>query len=103
MFLNNLVELNMKDLKQTRRNECYGKDLEHRKHWYSPATAAYQQVRPRYLQAVIDRVVEIAQLSADSTLLKVGCGSAIATPAFAAIGCPMVCVEPNLDFYRLAQ
>lgn len=93
----------MKDLKQTLRNECYGKNLEQRKHWYSPAAEAYQQVRPRYPQAVIERVVDIAQLCADSTLLEVGCGPAIATPAFATIGCRIVCVEPNPDFYRLAQ
>jgi SAM-dependent methyltransferase len=93
----------MKDLKQRLQNECYGKDLEQRKHWYSPAAEAYQQVRPRYPQALIDRVMDIVQLSADSTVLEVGCGPAIATPAFAAIGCHMVCVEPNPDFYRLAQ
>jgi SAM-dependent methyltransferase len=92
----------MKDLKQILRNECYGKDLEQRKHWYSPAAAAYQQVRPRYPQELIDRVIDIAQLSADSVLLEIGCGPAIATPAFAALGCRMVCVEPNPDFYRLA-
>lgn len=93
----------MKDLKQTLRNDCYGKDLEHRKHWYSPAAEAYQQVRPRYPQALIDQVVDTAQLSADSMLLEVGCGPAIATPAFAALGCRMVCVEPNPDFSRLAE
>lgn len=93
----------MKDLKQTLQNECYGKELEQRKCWYSPAAEAYQQFRPRYPQAVIDRVVEITQLSASSTVLEVGCGPAIATPAFAALGCQMVCVEPNPDFYRLAQ
>ena len=93
----------VKDLKQTLRNECYGRDLAQRKRWYSPAAEAYHQVRPRYPQALMDQVVEIAQLSADSMLLEVGCGPAIATPAFAAIGCQMVCVEPNPDFYRLAQ
>jgi ubiquinone/menaquinone biosynthesis C-methylase UbiE len=93
----------MKDLKQTLQNECYGKDLEQRKCWYSPAAEAYQQFRPRYPQPIIDRVVEIAQLSAGSTVLEVGCGPAIATPAFATLGCQMVCVEPNPDFYRLAQ
>ncbi|MBD2067473.1 class I SAM-dependent methyltransferase [Leptolyngbya sp. FACHB-671] len=93
----------MKDLKQTLQNECYGRDLEQRKHWYSPAAEAYQQVRPRYPQALIDRVVDIAQLSANSSLLEIGCGPAIATPAFAALGCYMVCVEPNSDFYHLAQ
>lgn len=93
----------MKDLKQILLNECYGKDLEQRRHWYSPAAEAYHQVRPRYPQALIDRVIDIAQLSAESTVLEVGCGPAIATPAFAALGCSMVCVEPNPDFYRLAQ
>lgn len=93
----------MKDLKQILQNECYGKDLEQRKHWYSPAATAYQQVRPRYPQAIIDRVIEVTQLSADSSLLEVGCGPAIATPAFAKLGCQMLCVEPNPDFYRLAQ
>ena len=92
----------MKDLKQTLLNECYGRDLEQRKHWYSPAAEAYYQVRPRYPQALIDQVVDIAQLSSDSILLEVGCGPAIATPAFAALGCRMVCIEPNPDFYRLA-
>ncbi|MBD3880539.1 class I SAM-dependent methyltransferase [Phormidium tenue FACHB-886] len=91
------------DLKQILLNECYGKDLEQRKRWYSPAAEAYHQVRPRYPQALIDRVVEIAQLSSDSALLEVGCGPAIATPAFAALGCQMVCLDPNPDFYHLAQ
>jgi len=93
----------MKDLKQSLQKECYGKDLEQRKHWYSPAATAYQQVRPRYPQALIERVVDIAQLSANSILLEVGCGPAIATPAFAASGCRIVCVEPNPDFCHLAR
>jgi SAM-dependent methyltransferase len=97
------IFLAMKDLKQVLKNECYGKDLADRKQWYSPAAIAYQQVRPRYPQALIDRVVEIAQLSADSRILEVGCGPAIATPAFAALNAAMVCIEPNPDFYQLAQ
>jgi SAM-dependent methyltransferase len=92
----------MKDLQQILHEECHGKDLAQRKQWYSPAADAYQQARPRYPQALIDRVVNIAQLSATSTVLEIGCGPAIATPAFAALGCPMVCIEPNPDFYRLA-
>ncbi|MBD2461905.1 class I SAM-dependent methyltransferase [Oscillatoria sp. FACHB-1407] len=93
----------MKDLKQILQDECYGKDLEQRRHWYSPAAEAYQQVRPRYPTELIDQVVDIAQLSSASILLEVGCGPAIATPAFAALGCSMVCIEPNPDFYHLAQ
>ncbi|MEA5569359.1 class I SAM-dependent methyltransferase [Anabaena sp. UHCC 0399] len=93
----------MQDLKQTLQNECYGKDLEQRKHWYSPAAKAYQQVRPRYPKDLVERVIDLAQLSSNSTLLEVGCGPAIATPAFAVLGCRMVCVEPNPDFYHLAR
>lgn len=93
----------MRDLEQSLLNECYGKDLEQRKRWYSPAADAYHQVRPRYPQALVDQVVEVAQLSASSSILEVGCGPAIATPAFAALGGPMVGLEPNPDFFRLAQ
>ena len=93
----------MKDLKRTLYQECHGRNLAERKRWYSRSADAYQQARPRYPQALIDRVVEIAQLSAESRLLEVGCGPAIATPAFADLGCRMHCLEPNPDFYRLAQ
>jgi hypothetical protein len=51
----------MKDIKQILENECYGRDLAQRKQWYSPAAIAYQQVRPRYPQALIDRVVASGQ------------------------------------------
>jgi hypothetical protein len=77
----------MQDLRQTLQDNCYGIDLEQRRHWYSPAAEAYQQARPRYPHALTDRVIEIAQLSAASTILEVGCGPAIATPNFAAL-CP---------------
>jgi SAM-dependent methyltransferase len=93
----------VKDLKQILLNQCYGQDLEQRKCWYSPAAEAYNQVRPKYPQPLLDRVIKIAQLSSHSTLLEVGCGPATATPAFAKLGCKMVCLEPNPDFYRLAQ
>lgn len=93
----------MKNLKQTLLEQCYGRDLEQRRHWYSPAAEAYNQVRPRYPQELIDQVIEITQISSHSTLLEVGCGPAIATPAFATLGCSMLCLEPNPDFYDLAQ
>ncbi|MDY6783106.1 MAG: class I SAM-dependent methyltransferase [Cyanobacteriota bacterium] len=92
----------MKNLKQS-LSQCYGRELEQRKHWYSPAAEAYQQARPRYPSALIDRVAEIAQLRSNSTLLEVGCGPAVATPDFAALGCRITGVEPNPDFHRLAR
>ncbi|MCL1463089.1 hypothetical protein [Argonema galeatum] len=73
----------MKNLKQA-IIECSGPDLEQRKHWYSPAAEAYNQVRPCYPDELIDRVFEVAKLSSNSTILEVGCGPATATTSFAA-------------------
>lgn len=79
------------------------RDLEQRKNWYSPAAEAYNKVRPRYPNNLIHQVVEVAQLSTDSKLLEVGCGPATATVAFAQLGCSMICLEPNPNFFQLAQ
>lgn len=81
----------------------YSKDLEQKKTWYSPAADAYNKVRPRYPKELIDRVVELTQLSPDATILEVGCGPGNATVAFARVGCSMICLEPNQDFCRLAR
>jgi SAM-dependent methyltransferase len=79
------------------------RSLEQRKNWYSPAATAYNRVRPRYPQGLIAQVVELAQLSFDSKILEIGCGPATATVSVAQLGCSMLCLEPNPDFYRLAQ
>ena len=94
--------MDYQDLKQTISSYA-GRNLEQRKHWYSPAAAFYNQARPRYPQALIRQVVEIAQLSSSSKILEIGCGPATATVAFAQLGFPMLCLEPNPDFYVLAQ
>lgn len=80
-----------------------GRNLEQRKTWYSPVAEAYSQSRPRYPQALIHQVVELAQLSSNSEILEVGCGPATATVSFAQLGYSMLCLEPNPDFYHLAQ
>ncbi len=77
--------------------------MEQRKNWYSPAAEAYNKVRPRYPQDLIRQVVEVAQLSTDSEILEVGCGPGTATVAIAPLGCSTICLEPNPDFFRLAQ
>lgn len=93
----------MKDIRQILKTSCYGKPLETRRHWYSPSAAAYQQTRPRYPQSIVDQVSQIAQLTPASRILEIGCGPAIATPAFAALSCKMLCLEPNPNFFALAQ
>lgn len=80
-----------------------GKDLAQRKRWYSPAAAAYDRVRPRYPRALIQRVAELAHLAPDSRILEIGCGPGTATTAFDEMDCALCCLEPNPDFYRLAQ
>ncbi len=49
----------MQNLRQTISDLAH-KDLSERKAWYSAAAAAYNQVRPRYPQALIERVVSSA-------------------------------------------
>jgi SAM-dependent methyltransferase len=93
----------MNNLSQILAEHYYGKDLEQRKQWYSSAAQAYYEARPRYPQVLIDRAIAIAQLDADSSILELGCGPAIATGDFAKLGCQLEAIEPNPDFYQLAQ
>lgn len=92
----------MEDIKQTIIN-LSSKDLEQRKNWYSPAAEAYNKARPRYPQELIQQVVEIAQLTNESKILELGCGPGTVTVSFAQLGYSMICLEPNPDFFRLAQ
>ena len=79
-----------------------GRTLEQRKNWYSPAAEAYNRARPRYPRGIIEQVIDIALLSNHSKILEVGCGPGTATKSFAMLECPMLCLEPNPEFYRLA-
>lgn len=86
-----------------RLKEYSNRELAQRKAWYSPAVEAYHKARPRYAKPLIDRIAALTQLAPDSRILEVGCGSGIATVEFAQLGCSIVGIEPNPDFYRLAQ
>jgi SAM-dependent methyltransferase len=80
-----------------------GKELAQRKIWYSDAARSYDRTRPHYPQDKIDRLISLTSLSQNSRILEIGCGPATATVSFANIGCPLVCLEPNPNFYRLAR
>lgn len=92
----------MEEFKQTIISYS-SKTPEERKNWYSPVAEAYNQLRPRYPEDLIRQVTEITQLTTHSKILEVGCGPATATVAFAQLGCSMICLEPNPDFFLLAQ
>ena len=79
------------------------KELSQRKAWYSGVAAVYDRLRPGYSSTLIDQVLEITQLSPGSNLLEIGAGPGTATVSFAPLGCSMLCLEPNSDFYQLAQ
>jgi SAM-dependent methyltransferase len=92
----------MKDFKQI-LSDCSNKSLEERKSWYSPSAEAYNKTRPRYDKILLDRVAQVATLSANSNILELGCGPGTATVGFARLGCSMLCLEPNSDFCYLAR
>ncbi len=96
----------MKDsdsLKAWSRELAASHTIEQKKHWYSEVANAYNRVRPRYPQLLIDRAVELTQLPARSAILEIGCGPGIATVEFAQLGFSMVCLEPSQDACQLAR
>lgn len=79
-------------------------NLNQRKSWYSSVAEAYDRVRPRYSQQLINSAIELAHLNPETTkILEIGCGPGNATVAFAKLGFSMVCLEPNQDFCQLAR
>ena len=76
--------------------------LEQRKNWYSKVADAYK-TRPRYPQELINRTVELANLSKNTNILEIGCGPGTATTEFAKCGLSMVCLEPSEESCNLAR
>lgn len=85
------------------QQDWYHNNLMQRKNWYGGVAQAYYQARPRYPQALIQRVVELAALPANARILELGCGPGIATLPLAALGYSMVCLEPSRAACELAQ
>jgi protein-L-isoaspartate O-methyltransferase len=79
------------------------KTLADRKNWYSPAAQAYGLARPPYPIEVIQQVTELAELTDQSVMLEIGCGPGTATVDFAPVVGSIDSLEPNPDFYHLAQ
>lgn len=84
-------------------NDYVGKDLDERKHWYGSVAEAYNRVRPRYPQEIIDRAIKLAQLQPPAKILELGCGPAIATVNLARLGFSLVSLEPNYEAAELAK
>jgi SAM-dependent methyltransferase len=63
----------------------------------------YDQVRPDYPDAVIDRVVEAGGLTRGGRLLEVGSGTGKATRAFVGRGVTVTAVEPDPEMAAMAR
>ncbi|MFP4009043.1 MAG: SAM-dependent methyltransferase, partial [Spirulinaceae cyanobacterium] len=55
-------------------NSIYDKDLSEKKSWYSTVAQAYDRTRPRYPEALLQQVWELAQLPSQARILELGCG-----------------------------
>ena len=87
-------------------NPKFGADaypFEQRKSWYSSVAEAYNQIRPRYPQALITRIIELTQLPPSAAILELGCGPGNATVTFAQKGYKLVCIEPSMAACQLAK
>ncbi|MEO1428666.1 MAG: class I SAM-dependent methyltransferase [Cyanobacteria bacterium J06632_19] len=94
---------NFEQIQNTYKNYRDDYSLEQRKNWYSKVADAYKRTRPRYCQEMINRTVELAKLSENTSILEIGCGPGTATVEFAKLGFSMVCLEPSEESCNLAR
>ena len=81
----------------------YGQDLIAKSTWYSEVASAYDRVRPRYSDRLVDLAVDYAQLAPPANILEIGCGPGIATTSFARKGFSLLGLEPSLAACEIAR
>lgn len=64
---------------------------------FRSAAAFYERGRVRYADALIQRVAQVAGLQPGDRVLDLGCGPAILSRRFAALGCDVVAMDPSTD------
>lgn len=63
----------------------------------------YDRHRPVYPAALVDDLIDIAELDGGEAVLEVGAGTGKATVMFAARGIPIVAVEPSAEMAAVAR
>ena len=63
----------------------------------------YDRVRPAYPPQLFGDLVALTGLDERSAVLEVGCGTGQATRSLAALGCPVVAVEPGAHLAAVAR
>ncbi|PWT96368.1 MAG: SAM-dependent methyltransferase [Candidatus Melainabacteria bacterium] len=63
----------------------------------------YDKARPGYPAAALSAILNHCGLAEGSTLVDVGCGTGIASRAFAQLGLQVIGIEPNNDMRAVAQ
>lgn len=70
---------------------------------FDTAAATYQQARPDYPAALLDHVVDAADLRPDARLLEIGCATGKATLPLAERGMRITCLEPGTALATVAR
>jgi SAM-dependent methyltransferase len=70
---------------------------------FDSAAELYHRARPRYPEAMIGQLVELADLRPDSRVLEIGAGTGIATAALAERGMEIVALEPGPALAEVAR
>lgn len=60
---------------------------------FNTAPALYHKARPRYPNEIYRDIAKYAAITGRSNLLEIGAGTGIATLPFAAMGCPLICLD----------
>lgn len=74
-----------------------------RNNWYGNVAQTYDRVRPKYTQAFLERVIQLAVISPPDRILEIGCGPGTATISLARMGFSVVALEPSLATCNLAR
>lgn len=74
-----------------------------RREVFDTAAGAYDEVRPRYPEALVEDVVRLSRIPEQGNIVEIGCGTGQATLAFARRGYVMTCVEPGEHLAALAE